>query len=114
MAGVGTKARNLLIVWCLITPITGAVPSVPSSLIEDLSRQLEDVASPYGLDRLPHLPTLLDALGMVPDPRSARGRRHALSFRLAVAVLAVLSGADRPARRGARSAARSRHWPAIC
>lgn len=80
------KARTLMIVWCLRITFIGAVPSVSSSLIEDLSCQLEDVALPCSPDRLPGLPTLLDVLGMVPDPRSVRGRRHRLSFLLVVAV----------------------------
>ncbi len=82
-----------MIVWCLVITFAGVVPSMSSSLIEDLSRQLEDVVLPCPPDRLPGLPTLLDVLGMVPDPRSPRGRRHRLSFLLAVAVLAVLGGA---------------------
>lgn len=82
-----------MIVWCLSITFIGAVPSVSSSLIEDLSCQFEDVALPCPSDRLPQLPTLLDALAMVPDPRSPRGRRHALPFLLALAVLAILGGA---------------------
>src|SRR3954465_8294722 len=82
-----------MIVWCRISTITGAVLSVPSSLIEDLSRQLEDVVLPCGVADLPGLPTLLQALADVPDPRAVRGRRFALPFLLAAAVLAVLAGA---------------------
>jgi hypothetical protein len=36
---------------------------------------------------------LLDALGEVPDPRHARGKRHPLNAILALAVLAMLCGA---------------------
>ncbi|MFL6111330.1 MAG: ISAs1 family transposase [Catenulispora sp.] len=64
-----------------------------SSLIEDLSRQLEDVVLPCAVDELPGLPTLVEALAAVPDPRAVRGRRFGLPFLLAAAVLAVLAGA---------------------
>ena len=39
--------------------------------------------------------SLLDVLARVPDPRSRHGRRHPLSAILALAVLAMLSGAKR-------------------
>lgn len=64
-----------------------------SSLIEDLSRQFEDVVLPCPPDQLPGLPSLVDVLAAVPDPRSALGRRYRLSFLLAVALLAVLGRA---------------------
>lgn len=37
---------------------------------------------------------LLEMLGKVPDPRSARGRIYELSFILAVSLVAVLAGAS--------------------
>src|SRR4051794_6122332 len=82
-----------MIVWCRISTITGAVLSVPSSLVEDLSRQLEGVVLPRGVDGPPGVPTLVEALAAIPDPRAVRGRRFALPFLLAAAVLAVLAGA---------------------
>jgi predicted transposase YbfD/YdcC len=82
-----------MIIGCRSLMIVGAVLSMSSSLIEDLSRQLEDVVLPCRADELPDLPTLIDALAGVPDPRAIRGRRFALPFLLAAAVLAVLAGA---------------------
>ncbi|MBW8803568.1 MAG: hypothetical protein JF587_06860 [Catenulisporales bacterium] len=67
--------------------------SALSSLIEDLSRQLEDVVLPCGVAELPGLPTLLEDLADVPDPRAVCGRRFALPFLLAAAVLEVPAGA---------------------
>ncbi|MFJ9711609.1 transposase family protein [Streptomyces sp. NPDC101234] len=43
--------------------------------------------------RLGEHPHLLDCLAAVPDPRRAEGRRHPLSFILALAACAVLAGA---------------------
>ncbi len=37
--------------------------------------------------------SLLEVLAQIPDPRSRRGRRHPLSAILALAVLAMLTGA---------------------
>ncbi len=44
-------------------------------------------------ERAGHVPDLMTALGLVPDPRDPRGVRYRLSGMLAVAVCAVLGGA---------------------
>ncbi|WP_222618046.1 ISAs1 family transposase [Nakamurella sp. PAMC28650] len=55
------------------------------------------VVDQFDEDEFPDIPTapaaLLRALRSVPDPRSARGRRHGLSTILAVAACAVIAGA---------------------
>jgi predicted transposase YbfD/YdcC len=63
---------------------------MPSSLIDALTRHCATAQ-----DRLDagHLPSLLHALAAVPDPRSLRGRRHALTAVVAIALVAVLGGA---------------------
>ncbi|MEV4100022.1 ISAs1 family transposase [Nonomuraea sp. NPDC049649] len=63
---------------------------MPSSPIDVLSRHLEHVAltAPAA-----DLHTLAEVLDSVPDPRSRRGRRYRLGPLLALALLAVLSGA---------------------
>jgi hypothetical protein len=43
--------------------------------------------------RSDELPGLLDRLRRLPDPRRMRGRRHPLSYVLALAACAVLAGA---------------------
>ncbi|WP_411150175.1 transposase family protein [Streptomyces sp. A30] len=43
--------------------------------------------------RSDELPDLLDRLRRLPDPRRLRGRRHPLSYVLALAACAVLAGA---------------------
>jgi predicted transposase YbfD/YdcC len=65
------------------------VPATPSSPISDAftplthAQQLQDTEAPH----------LLAYLAAVPDPRSARGRRHRLVTILAIAAAAVLAGA---------------------
>jgi predicted transposase YbfD/YdcC len=60
---------------------------VPVSHAPVPSRALNDAV---GQDRVPGL---LEALAQVADPRKRRGRRFALAFTLAVAVVCVLAGA---------------------
>ncbi|GAA3714314.1 hypothetical protein GCM10022224_094940 [Nonomuraea antimicrobica] len=55
-----------------------------------LSRHLEHVTF---TDATADLPTLAEVLDAVPDPRCRRGRRYRLGPLLALALLAVLSGA---------------------
>lgn len=67
-----------------------------SFLIDALIRQCEPVQAvvePGDLGELPELPTLVEVLAAVPDPRRAAGRRHSLAVMLPVAVVAVLCGA---------------------
>src|SRR5690606_30615246 len=80
-----------MIVGCLSQPIKnrGRV-RVPSSPIDVLSRHLEHAAL---TDPAADLHTLAEVLDSVPDPRSRRGRRYRLGPLLALALLAVLSGA---------------------
>ena len=66
---------------------------MPSSLINDLVRQCEDIVPPCPPSEMPGLPTLARALEAVPDPRRRRGRRYRLGFLLCLAVVAVLGGA---------------------
>jgi predicted transposase YbfD/YdcC len=66
---------------------------VPSSLIDDLVRQCEEIVLPCPPGEMPDLPTLAQALEAVPDPRRRRGRRYRLAFLLSLAVVAVLGGA---------------------
>lgn len=66
---------------------------LPSSLIDDLVRQCEDVTLPCPSGEMPGLPTLAQALETVPDLRRRRGRRYRLGFLLSLAVVAVLGGA---------------------
>lgn len=65
------------------------MPAPSSSPIPAGLSQLTD-ARPAGPGEHPHL---LDCLVTVPDPRRAKGRRHPLSFVLALAACAVLAGA---------------------
>jgi predicted transposase YbfD/YdcC len=61
-------------------------------MIDALARQLgplPEIEDPW---EIPELPTLLDALAAVPDPRRARGRRYPFVFLLAVGVVSVLCG----------------------
>jgi predicted transposase YbfD/YdcC len=83
-----------MIVWCLIITIIGAVPSMPSSLIEDVLRHCRDLPAfdAADLDAIPELPTLVAVLAGIRDHRGFRGRRHALSFLLALIVVAALCG----------------------
>lgn len=64
-----------------------------SSLIDTLVRQSEPVTVFIDPGEVPKLPTLVDALAHVPDPRRVQGRRHSLQVMLAVAIVAVLCGA---------------------
>jgi predicted transposase YbfD/YdcC len=65
------------------------VPASPASPIPALAHRLESpVAVAPG-----HCRSLLDDLAQITDPRQRRGRRHALTAVLAVAVAAVLAGA---------------------
>jgi DDE_Tnp_1-associated len=70
---------------------------VPSSLIDDLVRQCENIVLPCPPNELPALPSLAVTLGTVPDPRRRRGQRYRLAFLLTLAVVAVLGGAKSPA-----------------
>jgi predicted transposase YbfD/YdcC len=65
------------------------VPACPSSPIPAAAQRL---APPAGLAP-DQCRSLLDSLTQIADPRHRRGRRHALSSVLAVAVAAVLAGA---------------------
>lgn len=65
------------------------MPASVSSLIQVADR-FRVVAEPYG-DELPLV--VWQVLETVPDPRRARGRRHALATVLALALGAVLAGA---------------------
>ena len=65
------------------------MPAPASSLIPAVLDQLRD-QPPVEPDEHPGL---LERLGEVPDPRAARGIRHALVFVLALAASAVLTGA---------------------
>ena len=82
------KARILMLTGCRSLMTVGTVFSVPSSLIQDLSRRLEDAVLSCGIDEFPGLSTLVEALAGVPDPRAMRGRRFGLPFLVATAVLA--------------------------
>jgi predicted transposase YbfD/YdcC len=62
---------------------------MPSSLIDVLARHRATVQ--HGLAG--YLPSLLDVLAVVPDPRSRHGRRHPLATVIAIALAAVLGGA---------------------
>jgi predicted transposase YbfD/YdcC len=66
---------------------------VPSSLIDELVRQCEEIVLPCPPGEMPGLPTLAQALEAVPDLRRRRGRRYRLAFLLSLAVVAVLGGA---------------------
>jgi predicted transposase YbfD/YdcC len=66
---------------------------VSSSLIDALVCQCEPVTGLVGDGEVPALPSLVEALRAVPDPRRAAGRRHNLAVMLSVAVVAVLCGA---------------------
>ena len=59
------------------------IPAALTQLTHTDSRQLQDAEAPH----------LLAYLAAVPDPRSARGRRHRLVTILAIAAAAVLAGA---------------------
>jgi hypothetical protein len=65
------------------------VPSCPSSPIPTAAQRL---AAPAALAP-ERCRSLLDDLTQIADPRHRRGRRHALTTVLAVAVAAVLAGA---------------------
>ncbi|WP_405590057.1 ISAs1 family transposase [Streptomyces sp. NBC_01190] len=65
------------------------MPAAPSSLIPAGLAQLTG-SGPVGVGELPDL---LIRLGHVPDPRRLRGRRHRLSYVLALAACSVLAGA---------------------
>jgi predicted transposase YbfD/YdcC len=82
-----------MIVGCLRHATEGSVLRVPSSLIDDLVRQCENIVLPCPPSELPQLPSLATVLDAVPDPRRRRGRRYRLAFLLALAVVAVLGGA---------------------
>ena len=66
---------------------------MPSSLISVAVRHLDHMPIVQGADEVPHLPTLGEALGQVPDPRGCRGSRYAFTFLLSASVVAVLCGA---------------------
>ena len=82
-----------MIVGCLRHATEGSVLRVPSSLIDCLVRQCEEIVLPCPPGEMPHLPTLARALEAVPDQRRRHGRRYRLAFLLALAVVAVLGGA---------------------
>jgi predicted transposase YbfD/YdcC len=82
-----------MIVGCLRHATEGSVLRVPSSLIDDLVRQLEGTVLPFPPSPMPSLPTLVQALEAVPDRRRRHGRRYRLGFLLWLAVLAVFGGA---------------------
>ncbi|MFI7452394.1 ISAs1 family transposase [Nonomuraea sp. NPDC049714] len=63
---------------------------MPSSPIDVLARHLEHVTHTDATVDLPALAEILDA---IPDPRCRRGRRYRLGPLLALALLAILSGA---------------------
>jgi len=65
---------------------------VPSSLIDTLARQLEPLPAIEDPWDVPELPTLVDALAAVPDPRGTRGQRYPFAFLLTAGVVAVLCG----------------------
>ncbi|WP_329138240.1 transposase family protein [Streptomyces sp. NBC_01476] len=65
------------------------MPAASSSLIPAGLAQLAG----SGPAAAGELPDLLDRLGHLPDPRCLRGRRHRLSYVLALAACAVLAGA---------------------
>jgi hypothetical protein len=66
------------------------VPAAPSSPIPAALTQLAHAQPLHDSDA----PRLLAVLAGVPDPRSARGRRHPLACILALAAAAVLAGAQ--------------------
>lgn len=69
---------------------------MPSCLIEDLSRTLDDIEVPLDQDTLAGsqaVISLVDALTLVPDPRRRQGCRYPFTGLLAVAVVSVLCGA---------------------
>lgn len=65
---------------------------MPSSLIDALVRQLEPLPAVDDPWEIPELPTLVEALASVPDPRGRRGRRYPFAFLLVTGVVAVLCG----------------------
>jgi len=66
-----------------------------SSLIDRLARQRGQQS--HDLDGLsPRVPTLVEALSAIQDPRRRQGRRHLLAAVLAIALVAVLCGASSP------------------
>jgi predicted transposase YbfD/YdcC len=66
---------------------------------------VEDAANSFHVD----ISSLLEMLGSVPDPRDPRGTRYAISFVLAVCVVATLAGA----RNYAEIARRARDMPQV-
>lgn len=69
---------------------------MPSCLIENVVRTLDDVELPFDqavLGESREVMTLVDALTLVDDPRRRQGRRYAWTGLLTVAVVAVLGGA---------------------
>jgi hypothetical protein len=65
------------------------VPAPPSSPIPAVAQRPD----PSAALAPEHCCDLLDYLAQITDPRHRRGRRHALTVVLAVAVVAVLTGA---------------------
>jgi predicted transposase YbfD/YdcC len=69
---------------------------MPSCLIEDVARTLDDLELSRDqtfLDGSREVMTLMDALTLVDDPRRRQGRRYPFTGLLAVAIVAVLGGA---------------------
>lgn len=69
---------------------------MPSCLIEDLARTLDDIEVPLDQDSLAgsaEVMTLLDALTLVPDPRRRQGCRYPFTGLLSTAATAVMCGA---------------------
>ena len=65
---------------------------MPAASSSPISAGLGQLAG-SGPARSDELPGLLDRLSRLPDPRRLRGRRHRLSYVLALAACAVLAGA---------------------
>lgn len=66
---------------------------MPSSLIGALARHCEPLPAVEVPWLVPELPTLIEALARVPDPRGQRGTRYDFTFLLASSAVAVLCGA---------------------
>jgi predicted transposase YbfD/YdcC len=66
---------------------------VPSSLIDALAHQSQSFAPAEAPADLPALPTLVEVLHNIEDPRRRQGRRYPLGVILALCVVAVLCGA---------------------
>jgi predicted transposase YbfD/YdcC len=63
---------------------------MPSSLIEELSRQFVEVPSVVVGAEPPGVASLVEVLAQIPDPRDARGCRYPLGVLLSVLVVAVM------------------------